>query len=342
MRITKALTVLVVSSVGLTGCAVDRSGRQADKPTIRVGYLTFPSGDLVVKNNRWLEGALPGYNVKWTKFDSGADVNTAFIAKDLDFGALGSSPMARGLSAPLDIPYKVAFVLDVAGTSEALVTRNGTAINTIGDLKGRRVATPFASTAHYALLAALARNNLLPNDVQLMNLEPQAILAAWERGDIDAADVWEPVLDQLRSSGTDLITSGQLAGDGKPSLELGAVSVEFANAHPEVMDVWRQQQMRAVRTIQDDPHAAAKAIAAEIGIGPADVERQLKQAVFLTAEQIASGQWMGTDGNPGNIAAYLQSNSQFLADQGQLPSAAPLQTFRDAVYTRGLPNVFTQ
>ena len=28
---------------------------------------------------------------------SGADVNTAFIAKELDFGALGSSPVARGL-----------------------------------------------------------------------------------------------------------------------------------------------------------------------------------------------------------------------------------------------------
>ena len=58
---------------------------------------------------------MPDYNIKWIKFDSGADVNTAFIAKELDFGALGSSPVARGLSAPLNIPYSVAFVLDVAG-----------------------------------------------------------------------------------------------------------------------------------------------------------------------------------------------------------------------------------
>ncbi len=58
---------------------------------------------------------MPEYNIKWIKFDSGADVNTAFIAKKLDFGALGSSPVARGLSAPLNIPYKVAFVLDVLG-----------------------------------------------------------------------------------------------------------------------------------------------------------------------------------------------------------------------------------
>ena len=130
MKFKTLLAGLAVATLALAGCAVDQPGQEADKPTIRVGYQTFPSGDLIVKNNRWLEEALPDFNIKWTKFDSGADVNTAFIAKELDFGALGSSPVARGLSAPLNIPYKVAFVLDVAGDNEALVVRNGTGINT--------------------------------------------------------------------------------------------------------------------------------------------------------------------------------------------------------------------
>ena len=52
----------------------------ADKPVIRLAYQAFPSGDLIVKHNRWLEDALPDYTIKWTKFDSGADINTAFIA----------------------------------------------------------------------------------------------------------------------------------------------------------------------------------------------------------------------------------------------------------------------
>lgn len=79
------LAVLAVATLALAGCSVDRSGQDAEKPTIRIAYQTFPSGDLIVKNNRWLEDALPDYNVKWTKFDSGADVNTAFVAKELDF-----------------------------------------------------------------------------------------------------------------------------------------------------------------------------------------------------------------------------------------------------------------
>ena len=304
----------------LAGCAVDHSGQDAAKPTIRIGYQTFPSGDLIVKNNKWLEEALPDFNIKWIKFDSGADVNTAFIAKELDFGALGSSPVARGLSAPLNIPYKVAFVLDVAGDNEALVARNGSNVNTIADLRGKRVATPFASTAHYSLLAALAQNNLSANDVQLVDLQPQAILAAWDRGDIDAAYTWLPTLDDLRKTGKDLITSRQLAKDGKPTLDLAAVRTEFADAHPEVVDTWRKQEARALTLIKDDPDAAAKAIAAEIGLTPEDVAGQLKQGVYLTPAEVASAEWLGSDGNPGNIAANLESASQFLAEQKQIPS----------------------
>ncbi|MDT5064519.1 MAG: taurine transport system substrate-binding protein, partial [Mycobacterium sp.] len=120
MRFKALLAAVAVTALSLSGCAVDHSGQDSAKPTLRIGYQTFPSGDLIVKNNKWLEEALPAYNIKWIKFDSGADVNTAFIAKELDFGALGSSPVARGLSAPLNIPYSVAFVLDVAGDNEAL------------------------------------------------------------------------------------------------------------------------------------------------------------------------------------------------------------------------------
>src|ERR1700742_4396489 len=301
MKLKTAIATLAAATMALAGCSVDHSGDQAGKTTIRIGYQSFPSGDLIVKNNKWLEEALPNYNIKWTKFDSGADVNTAFIAKELDFGALGSSPVARGLSAPLNIPYKVAFVLDVAGDNEALVARNGSGVNTIADLKGKRIGTPFASTAHYSLLAALAQNKLSTNDVQLVDLQPQAILAAWDRGDIDAASSWLPTLDQLRKSGKDLITSRQLAKEGKPTLDLGAVSDDFANAHPDVVDAWRDQEARALKLIHGDPTAAAKAIAAEIGLTPEDVAGQLKQGGYLTPDQVASPEWLGSEGKPGNI-----------------------------------------
>lgn len=339
LRALLAVALVGAATAALGGCAIDHSGQDSSKPTIRVGYQTFPSGDLVVKNKRWLEESLPDYNIKWTKFDSGADVNTAFIAGQLDFGALGSSPVARGLSAPLNIPYKVAFVLDVAGDNEALVARNGTGINTVAELRGKRVATAFASTAHYSLLAALDRNGLTAKDVDLIDLQPQASLAAWERGDIDAVYTWLPTLDQLRKNGKNLITSKELAAGGKPTLDLGVVSTKFAQEHPEVVDTWRAVQARALSTIAEQPADAAKAVAAEIGTTPEDAAQQLSQGVFLTKAQLASADWLGTEGAVGNIAANLLDATAFLAAQRQIETAPSAQVIRDAIYVQGLPHV---
>ncbi|AZG45256.1 taurine ABC transporter substrate-binding protein [Gordonia insulae] len=326
----------------LAGCSVDNSGSDSSKPTIRLAYQSFPSGDLIVKNNRWLEDALPDYNIKWTKFDSGADINTAFVAKEVDFAAIGSSPVARGLSAPLNIPYQVAFVLDVAGDNEALVARNGTGINTVADLKGKRVATAFASTAHYSLLAALNQAGVDPKDVDLIDLQPQASLAAWQRGDVDAVYTWLPTLDELRKTGKTIIASRELATAGKPTLDLGVVSSSFATEHPEVVDKWRAAQARALTQIKDDPAAAADAVAAQLGTTPDDAANQLKQGTYLTVAELTSPTWLGTEGNPGNVAENLHSAAVFLAEQQQIPSAPPLETFQKAIYTKGLPGVVTQ
>ena len=206
-------------------------------------------------------------------------------------------------------------------------------------LRGKRIATPFASTSHYSLLAALQQAGLSTSDVQLIDLQPQASLAAWERGDVDAVYVWLPTLDQLRKDGTQLISSRQLATAGKPTLDLGVVSTAFAQAHPDVVDTWRKVESRALRQIHDDPGAAAAAIAPEIGATPEAAAHQLKQGVFLTDQQLTSAEWLGTDGAPGNVAQNLQSASQFLADQKQIPAAADLATFQKALYTKGLPNV---
>lgn len=335
-----AAFVAMVSTLAvvLAGCSVENSG-DGDKPTIRLAYQNFPSGDLIVKNNRWLEEALPDYQIKWTKFDSGADINTAFVAKQVDFGALGSSPVARGLSAPLNIAYQVAFVLDVAGDNEALVARNGTGINSVADLRGKRVATAFASTAHYSLLAALSQAGLRASDVDLIDLQPQVSLAAWQRGDVDAVYTWLPTLDELRATGKTLIASRQLATAGKPTLDLGVVATDFAKQHPDAVDAWRKVQARALRLIADDPKAAAEAVAAQISSTPEDAANQLRQGTFLTTDALTSPEWLGTDGKPGNVAQNLHSAAEFLVQQNQIPAAPELSVFQNAIYTRGLPGV---
>jgi taurine transport system substrate-binding protein len=339
----RTLAVLAAAAAAVTACGNGAASGNTDaaKKTIRIAYQAFPSGDLVVKHQRLLEKALPDYRITWTKFDSGASINTAFVAKSVDIAAIGSSPVARGLSAPLNIPYKVAFVLDVAGDNEALVARNGTGIAGIADLKGKKVAAPFASTAHYSLLAALAQQGIKESEVSLVDLEPQDIVAAWSRGDIDAAYTWLPSLDTIKKTGKVLISSRQLATAGKPTLDLGVVSSAFAEAHPGAVDAWRKAEATALRLIADDPAAAAAAVGAELNLSADEAKAQLSQGVFLKPAALATDEWLGTPGKVGKLADNLRSAAQFLKDQKKIDAVPDLATIQSAIYTKGLPDVLS-
>ncbi|NEA51282.1 ABC transporter substrate-binding protein [Streptomyces sp. SID10815] len=330
---------LAVASAAVAGCSSDGDGASGGAKRLRIGYFAFPSGDLIVKNRRLLEKALPDYKITWIKFDSGAGVNQAFIGKSLDIAALGSSPFARGLSGPSPIPYKVAWILDVAGDNEALVARKGSGVSTVAGLKGRTVATPFASTSHYSLLAALATAGLKASDVKLVDLQPQAILAAWQRGDIDAAYVWLPTLDELRETGTQLTSSKRIGAAGKPTLDLAVVSDDLIAKDPAAIDAWRKAEAEALRILKSDPDGSVKAVSAELGISAADARAQLSQGVFLTPEQVTSADWLGADGRPGKLQSYVADTAAFLAEQKQIDAAPSADAVRKGFYLKGLPDV---
>ncbi|MEU8239019.1 ABC transporter substrate-binding protein [Actinoplanes missouriensis] len=330
--------VLLLAACGNGAASGNAAGDTAEK-SIRIAYQAFPSGDLVVKNQGLLEKALPDYTITWTKFDSGASINTAFVAKSVDIAAIGSSPVARGLSAPLNIPYQVAFVLDVAGDNEALVARNGSGVTDVAGLRGKKVATPFASTAHYSLLAALNQAGIKESELTIVDLEPQDIQAAWTRGDLDAAYTWLPSLDEIKKTGTVLISSRQLATAGKPTLDLGVVSTAFAQAHPEAVDAWRKAEAQALNLIASDPAAAATSIGAELNLSPADAQKQLSQGVFLKPADLAGDEWLGTEAKVGKLADNLVSAAQFLKDQQKIDAVPDLATVQKAIYVKGLPDV---
>lgn len=243
------------------------------------------------------------------------------------------------MSGASPIPYKVAWILDVAGENEALVARKETGVSDVAGLKGRTVATPFASTSHYSLLAALETAGLKTSDVKLIDLQPQAILAAWQRGDIDAAYVWLPTLDELRNTGTQLTSSKVIGTAGKPTLDLAVVSDDLITRDPKAIDAWRKVQAEALRLLMSDPDGSVKAVSAELGISTADAEAQLAQGVFLSPEQVTSADWLGTDGSPGKLLSYVTDTAAFLAGQKQIDAPPSAEAVRKAFYLEGLPDV---
>lgn len=192
-----------------------------------------------------------GNDIQWKKFDTGADVVNALASGDVDIGNIGSSPVAAAASR--DLPIEVFFVAAKLGSSEALVVNNKAGIQSPADLKGKTIAVPFVSTAHYSLLSALKHWNIDESEVKIINLRPPEISAAWERGDIDAAYVWEPALSKLLVSGKSLADSKQVADWGAPTYDVWVVRKDFAEKKPEFLKSFVQTSLNTINEYQQDP-----------------------------------------------------------------------------------------
>ena len=324
------LAVAVVAiGCGSSSSSSSSSSAAAGAPSeIRIAYQLIPNGDLIVKDQGWLETALPDTKITWVKFDSGADVNTAIIGGSVDIGLAGSSPVAAGLSQPMNIAYKVPWIFDVIGAAESLVVKNSAGVTDIKGLAGKKIGTPFGSTSHYSLLAALELNGVDPTSVKLIDLQPPDILAAWQRGDIDGAYVWNPTLADLKKDGTVLITSADLAQQGKLTADLAVVTNAFADQYPDAVQTWVDQQNKAVQLYKTDPTAASDAVGRQLNISGAEALAQMKDLILLDASEQAGADYLGTPDAPGKLADNLLAAAEFLKSQGSVDSVPPLTTFQ--------------
>ena len=125
------------------------------------------------------------------------------------------------------------WIHDVIGEAEALVVKPRHR-RRLADLEGKKIATPFASTSHYSLLAALEEAGVDAGGRRHHRRRARRHLRRLERGDIDGAYVWNPNLAKIIDDGGKvLITSAELAEEGKTTYDLAVVTNEFAEEYPE-------------------------------------------------------------------------------------------------------------
>lgn len=317
-----AVGLLTLSVSALTGCGGGDSEKATKKvEEVKIGTMNLVNGDLIAQYEKWYETEL-GVPVKVVNFDSGKDVNSALAAGAIDIGELGTSPAALAISNGIDI--KVIWVGDVIGAAETLVAKNSSNINSVKDLVGKKVGTPFASTAHYSLLNALKLEGVDENQVTILDLQPDDIYAAWQRGDIDAAYVWYPVLGELLKDGHSVTDSEKLAEKGVVTGDATVVMSKFAENNPEVVKKFVGVQIKANEVINNDKDKAKKEVAKVLGIKEEDAAEQLSQFKYLTVqEQVEFLEKL--------MPQTLKSTADFLVEQKSIKSAPSLDSFKERV-----------
>ena len=211
-------------------------------------------------------------------------------------------------------------------------------IRDVAALRGKRLAAPFASTTHYSLLKLLEMNGIGPRDVTLFDLNPSDMTAAWIRGDIDGAYIWQPTLQRLLDAGgTRLMSSDEMAARGVATFDVVVAGDDLMAAYPDVIVTYLKTLSRAVDLYRNDRPKGLDALARELGVSVDQARLQAEGLVWLSPDEQLDAKYFGPADAPGGLATALKATADFLVAQQVIRLAPELLAFQqrtDAQFLR--------
>ena len=131
-----------------------------------------------------------GYKVSFKEFQSGAALNTALNAGNIDYARAGDVPPVAAQANGMDFVYVAAGADKIKGSG--LEVKQSGAITSLADLKGKRIAYTKNTSSQYMVLMALQKAGLTAKDVTLVDMAQNAAAVAFAKGTIDAWATWDP------------------------------------------------------------------------------------------------------------------------------------------------------
>ena len=205
-------------------------------------------GDLEKRLNR------QGITVTWSEFTSGPPLLEALAAGKVDVGETGDAPVifAQAKNAP------VVYFGQSQPNPEAvaLLVPQGSAIPTLADLKGKKVAYARGSSAVPLVVNALTKGGLKLSDITSVYLQPPDARVAFESGKIDAWAVWDPFYAAAEVGGSARVL---VNGRGFTSFRLYFLAnSNFAAANPSLLPILIKDLRAAGQWALQDPKRSAE------------------------------------------------------------------------------------
>lgn len=315
--------------ISLSGCS---SKGEAKSSEIKIRILNTPNDVAVARNKNYFKEKFPNRKITFITFDSGVDANKALMSGGVDFATMGDTNGIVALTA--GIPAKLLWINEMCGANECLIVKKGLGIQSIADLRGRKIATPFASTSHYSLMITLKKFGL-EHKVKLLDMDTQNIVAAWKRGNIDAAYTWQPTLSQLQIDGKVLLDSSDLSRNGYSTGNITLVSNSFLNHHPKDVKKFVSVLTKAHHLRKNNYSVAVKAAASQTGISEKDADKQMRGTKWPSLKEEYSSNYLGRKGNLGKFIIEMQKASKFMHSQQTISYTPTLKQFERFVYLGG-------
>jgi len=259
----------------------------ADKPsTITIDWATYNPVSILLKDKGLLEKefAKDGIGIRWVQ-SAGSNKALEFLnAGSIDFGSTaGSAALVAKINGN---PIKSIYVYSRPEWT-ALVTGKDSAIKSIADLKGKRVAVTRGTDPHIFLVRALLSAGLSDKDITPVLLQHADGKTALIRGDVDAWAGLDPMM-----AAAEVEDGAKLFFRNTAANTWGILNVreEFAKNHPDlvrrVLGVYEQARKYSL-SHYDEVKADFIAVTK---LPDAVVDKQLKERTELTHSKIGAPQ----------------------------------------------------
>jgi sulfonate transport system substrate-binding protein len=274
----RTLGLLFAAAAGSTLATLPQAQAAGALKEVRIGYQKYGTLTLL-KGRGMLEKRLAAKHiaVRWSEFPAGPQLLEGLNVGSIDFGTVGEAPPIFAQAAGASLVY--VGNEPPSPSSEAIVVPKASALRSVADLKGKKVAFNKGSNVHYLLVRALEQAGIAYADIQPVYLPPADARAAFERGAVDAWVIWDPFLAAAEKQ-----LGARVLIDGKGLVanhQFYLSSRSFVQQHPEIVrividelakvDEWGRTHQQEVSTI----------LAAQTGL-PVDV-------VALAAQRYSYG-----------------------------------------------------
>lgn len=296
----------------------------AAQALVMLGHFGSANPQMYGKATASFEKAFgPDTKTEYASVSAGSQVLAAIAGNSMDLCNVGSSPMVVGFAqgVKMSMVYAQKYITD----SECLVVRESEGITSLQDLKGKTVALPFNTSVHFALVSALTEAGMSVSDVKLLNIGADAITAAWQRKDIDAAYIWVPILNGLiEDGGTILLRTGDLAESGTLVFDGIVVRDAFKEKHPELVLAYLKEYARLCDIYRNTPEKVAEVLSPYLNLTPEMALAYTETFHSLTPEELATDEWMGLPGaTDTGVLRTLHTQAEFLKSAKQLSVVPP-------------------
>ena len=281
---------LVAASVGLSLSASAQELKQ-----LSIGYQKTGL-PVIARQQQVVEKALSGkgVTVKWVEFTAGPPLVEALNVGAIDVGYTGDAPPIFGQSAGANIVYVAA--MPPNGDGEALFVKPASPIQSVADLKGKRVGVGKGTSANNLLVAALDKAGVPFDQITPVYLSPADAAAAFASDQIDAWAVWDPffAIAETRYQPRVLARSSDVLKVNSYIL----ANKDFAKEHPEVVTTTIASFGEAAKWADQNRDKVAAALHEVTGV-PLDaqtiVANRAKFGIFPITDEIIAGQQATAD-----------------------------------------------